>query len=164
MRGNSIIVSANPQGKFLEGTIVGTPKPGTMMQLRNASWTNGRPSYEPYAPGVGDGAPRELIVLLTDELQGKTLSDAYVTGTRGFLYCPIPGEELNVRKADISGTGSATEDLDIGERLLIVDGTGMVSPVAVGIIASPATYPFKSLEAITDQPAETLVHVQVQSY
>lgn len=158
-RGNTIICSANPQGKFLEGTIVGTPKPGTLMQIKAATEpTNGRFSYEPYAPGTGDGTPRQILVLLPDELQGKTIDDAYETGKRGFLYCPILGEELNVRRTDVTGTGSGTEDIAIGELLLIVDGTGHVSPVAVGIVNAGARYPFYSLETMND-PINPLLFV-----
>lgn len=167
MKGSNTIVSANPQGKFLEGTIVGTPKPGTMMQIKAGTEpTNGRHSWEPYGTtsNGGDGAPRQVVVLLEDDKQGKTYDDAYVTGTRGFLYCPIPGEELNVRMDNISGTGSGTEDLSIGERLLIVEGTGHISPVAVGIVASPVSYPFYSLETVTDMPAEQGIHVSVTGY
>lgn len=167
MKGTQVIVSGNPQGKFLEGTIVGTPKPGTLMQIKaSIEPVNGRHSWEPYGTtsNGGDGAPRMVAVLLSDEEQGKTYDDAFVTGTRGRLYVPIPGEELNVRKADISGTGSATEDLNIGERLLIVEGTGKVSPVAVGLIASPVSYPFISLETVNDQPAEMGIHVMFTGY
>ena len=167
MKGTQVIVSANPQGKFLEGTVVGTPKPGTMMQIQAGTEpTNGRHSYVPYGTTTngGDGAPRQVIVLLEDAEQGGTYDTAYVTGKRGRLYCPIPGEELNVRMADISGTGSGTEDIAIGERLLIVEGTGKISPVAVGLIASPVSYPFYSMETVTDMPAEQGIWVSVTGY
>lgn len=167
MKGSTIIVSANPQGKFLEGTIVGTPKPGTMMQIKAGTEpTNGRHSWEPYGTtsNGGDGAPRMLAILLEDAEQGFTYDTAFVTGKRGRLYVPIPGEELNVRRNEISGTGSATEDISIGERFLIVDGTGKISPVAVGLIASPVSYPFYSLETMTDPLAENLLWCQVTGY
>lgn len=163
MKGNEIVLSAFPQGKFIEGIISGTPKPGTLMQLKaSVEPVNGRHTYEAYAPGTGDGTPGEVLVLRNDDLQGFTVTTAYVSGTRGFLYSPTPGEELNVRKADISGTGSATEDLNIGEKLLVVDGTGKVSPVAVGVAyaTGPVAYPFISMETITDQQEETLVWVK----
>ena len=163
MKGSNIVLKSN--GHKVEGIISGTPKPGTLMQIKASTEpVGGRYTYEAYAPAVGDGAPRPLIILDTDFLQGKTESDAYVSGTRGFLQHLAPGDEVNVRKADISGTGSPTEDLNIGERLLVVDGTGMVSPLAVGIIASPVTYPFTCLETLVDQPAETLVHCFVSNY
>lgn len=167
MKGTTIIASANPQGKFLEGTISGTPKPGVVMQIKASTEpTNGRYTYEPIGTtsNGGDGAPRQVIVLLEDAEQGKTFDDAYESGKRCRLYCPIPGEELNLRRNEISGTGSATEDISIGERLLVVEGTGKLSPVAVGIIASPVSYPFYSLETKTDPLVEDLILVSFTGY
>lgn len=160
-KGADIVLNASTMKK-IEGIISGTPKPGTIMQVKAATEpVMGRLTYETYAPGVGDGAPRALYILDIDYTQGKTEADAYVSGTRGFLYALRNGDEVNVRKADISGTGSATEDLAIGDRCLVVDGTGMISKVAVGIIASPVSYPFVVQETLTDQPAESLVHCMV---
>lgn len=158
MKGTEIMLNASSQKK-VEGIIADTSKPGTIMQVKASTEpVGGRLSYVAYAPGVGDGAPRPLYILDTDYLQGKTYDDAYVSGTRGFLYALQPGDEVNVRKADISGTGSASEDLAIGDRCLVVDGTGKISKVAVGIANASAVYPFQVLETLTDQPAETLVH------
>lgn len=164
--GNAIVVTS-PFGRKLEGIISGTPKPGTWMQIKpSVAPIGGRHTWEVAGASgnVGDGSPRFLAILDIDLPQGKTADDAYVSGTRGFLWCPLPGDELNVRKADISGTGSALEDLNIGEKMLIVDGTGLSSPLAVGVIASPVTYPMTTLETVTDQPAESLVHVMVNHY
>lgn len=166
MKGNEIVVNSQ-YGKKIEGIISGTPKPGTLMQIKTAvEPVNGVHTWEAYNPVgggspslQGDGAPALTAVLDIDSLQGKGFDDAYVSGTRGFLWVPLPGDEINVRKADISGTGSATEDLAIGDRLLIVAGTGLVSKVAVGLIASPVAYPFQVMETLVDQPAETLVWV-----
>ncbi len=157
----TIVLEANPHGKFLEGIVSGTPKPGTLMQLKASTEpVQGRPTWEAFNPAAGgDGCPGLVAVLREDDLNGKTVNDAYVTGTRCFLYAPIAGEEINVRKADISGTGTASEDVAIGAKLLIVVGTGMVSAVAVGVIASPVAYPFQALETITDWPAEGLIQV-----
>lgn len=161
MKGNDIILNASTLKK-VEGIISGTPKPGTMMQVKAATVAiGGRLTYEIYAPAAGDGAPRELLILDIDYLQGKTVSDAYVSGTRGFLYALRTGDEVNVRKADISGTGSATEDVAVGDRFLIVDGTGMISKVAVGVVNAGAVYPFTAQETFVDQQAETLVHCVV---
>ena len=57
-----------------------------------------------------------------------------------------------------------TEDLAIGDRLLVVQGTGLISKVAVGLIASPVSYPWQALETLVDQPAETLIHCLRTSY
>lgn len=159
MKGNEIIVSAEPKGTFLEGLISGALKPGVVMEIKTSTEpVNGRFTWEAWSPGNGDGEPSLIAVLLPDHYRGLTYADAYTSGDRCFLYCPLPGEELNLRKADISGTGSGTEDLSIGEKLLVVDGTGYISPVAVGVAHAKAVYPFFSLETVTDQAAETLVH------
>lgn len=167
MIGNDIVVTS-PFGQKIEGIITDTSKPGTVMQIVGGTapvgGLNGRLSYKAFAPGVGDGAPRQLLILDVDHLQGGTYDTAYVNGTRCFLWAPLPGDVVNVRKADISGTGSATEDLAIGDRCLIVDGTGKISKVAVGLAASPIVYPFVSMETLVDQPAEMLVGCQVSGY
>lgn len=164
-KGNKIHVAGFAKERKIEGIIGDTSKPGTIMQIKGSTAeVAGRLTYIAYAPAVGDGAPRLLFILDVDMQQGKTVDDAYVSGTRGCLLPIIPADEYNVRKADISGTSSATEDLVVGQRLLVVDGTGKISPVAVGVIASPVAYPFVALEALTDQPAETLVYCQATGY
>lgn len=161
-KGNRILVAGN--ARRIEGYINGTPKPGVMMQVHTTAPVGGRNYFTTYAPAAGDGAPRAPLILDIDGVQGKTADDAYVSGKRGFLWALVAGDEVNVRKADITGTGSATEDVTVGMRLLVVDGTGMISTVAVGIIASPVSYPFVALEAITDQPAEMLVYCMCTGY
>lgn len=166
MMGTKIVVTS-PNGRSLEGIISGTPKPGVWMQIKpSVAPINGRFTWEPAGTSgnVGDGSPRLLALLDIDAYQGKTYDDAYVSGTRCFLWCPLPGDEVNVRKADISGTGSTLEDLNIGEKMLIVDGTGFSSPSAVGLVASPVVYPMTTLETVTDQPAEQLVHVMINHF
>ena len=165
MKGNAIVLTS-PYGQKKEGVIDGTPKPGTCMQIKTATAVDsgGRHTFTTYSPVTGgspsltgDGAPSLILLLQEDNSQGFSFDTAYVSGKRGSCWAPLPGDEVNVRKADISGTGSATEDLAIGDRLLIVGGTGMISKVAVGIIASPVSYPFQAMESLVDQPAETLV-------
>ena len=159
--GNCIVVSAPATGRFLEGTVVGTPKPCTCMNIvRSTASVNGRFSWEPYgttaASGVqgiaADGNRALIIVLREDELQGKTYNDAYVTATRGFLYCPIPGDELNMIVENQTGT---TDDFVIGDKLIVDDGTGKLLISA----STPECEPFYCLEAITDPTADTLTHV-----
>jgi hypothetical protein len=132
----------------------GTPKPGTIMQIKAATVPDGggRHTYTAWNPG-GDGAINggPVVILLQDRYRGKTWEDAYTAGTRCFLYHCVLGEEYNVRRTAITGTGSPTEDISIGEDLLIVSGTGFVSPVVVGVAAqTPLKYHFRSLEAIAD--------------
>lgn len=164
MKGNEILLSfTGGEGRQrIEGVISGTPKPGTIMELVPATAPiGGRFTYRVWQPGTGDGTPGAMYILDTDPDQGKLFSDAYVSGTRGFLHQLLPGDEVNVRKADISGTGSATEDVAIGDKFYVVDGTGMISKVAVGVLNAVAVQKFQSQEAFVDQAAETLVWCRV---
>lgn len=145
--GAEILLTINPKGRFREGTIVGTPKPGTVMQIKaDTAPVGGRFSYVPYNTG-GDGRPPvgSIWVLLPDQLQGFSALTAYVTGTRGFLYSPIPGDELNMLLEGQAGTGSANE-FDIGDRLMVDDVSGLL------VLQTDATKPapFICNEEITE--------------
>src|SRR5258708_5368515 len=97
MKGSTILLSANPKGTFIEGTMADTSKPGTCVQVKAATaYTNGRPSFVAAAPGT-DGKPVMHAILMEDWLQGIGTGTAYVSGTRAMAYVPIAGEELNVR-------------------------------------------------------------------
>jgi hypothetical protein len=63
--------------------------------------------------------------LLPDQLQGKGATDAYVLGTRCFLYCPISGEEMNLVLGEIAGTGNT---FAIGDRFIIDAENGILVP------------------------------------
>ena len=157
MKGNQIIVSAEPRGVFIEGIIGDTSKPGTIMSLQTTAFVAGRDTWKAYNPGTGDATAGLVAVLIEDFEQGKTWDDAFVSGTRCKMYVPLPGEEVNLRKADITGTGSPTEALTIGQKLLVVDGTGKISPVAVGVLTTgPNFYPFIASEAISNTTAPQL--------
>lgn len=154
-RGRTILITAHPQGRFLEGTILGTPKPGVVMSIETPFYEGGWHRWEPFA---GSSGHRGLIaVLLEDKLQGKTVDDAYVTGTRGFLYCPIPGEELNMLIADVEGTGDTHLVL---EQLMVQTATGKLIAQS-----SPEAEPFILLQAIaTAQTADTLYPCMFTGY
>jgi hypothetical protein len=160
---------------FREVVISGTPKPGTMMQFKVGTALDGgnRETWEVYNPGA-DGSPQVLAILTEEGPHGNLGRDydtAFASGDRGMLYFPEPGDELNVRRSEITGTGSPSEDISVGEKLLIVSGTGFVSPVAIGVAASPTYKPFRAMEAISDPgmtpggvtvaTAHALVHVTV---
>lgn len=122
MIGAEIILSANPQGKFLEGIISGTPKPGTCMEVKvTTTRSSGRLTYQAWSKATG--AYGMVAVLLADQLQGGTADLAYVSGSRGFLYCPIGGEELNMRVGNAGGTA---EDANIGDLFAITTTTGLL--------------------------------------
>jgi hypothetical protein len=150
MRGTMIVVSNNPRGRFIEGIIDGTPKPGVCMQIKAATEpVNGRFTWEVFNQS-GDGVRGLVAVLLEDDNQGKGYDDAYVSGTRGRMYCPVAGEELNMRILDIAGTG---DDFAIGDRLMINDGDGKLVDNSSG-----ESVPFVGLETVTDPTADHLMH------
>lgn len=167
MKGSRIILTS-PYGQRKEGTVSGTPKPGVMGQVaRSGSILGGRPTYEIYSPVSGnpalggDGAPSPVLLFDIDDLQGFNYDTAYVTAKRCVLWACNVGDEVNVRKADVTGTSSASEAVTVGDKFLVVQGTGKISTVAVGLIASPVHYPFQALETIASIPAEILVHCMV---
>lgn len=158
-RGNEIIVSSEPRGRFTECFVSGTPKPGTVMELKQSvAMKSGRWTYEPAGTTANSGVTRgmaadgnrlPIAVLLPDHLQGKTASDAYADGDRGFLYFPVAGEELNMLIENQSGTA---DDFVIGDKLIVDDGTGKLLISA----STPESEPFVCLENITDPTADTL--------
>ena len=158
MKGNSIIVTATPRGVQHEGYIEGTPKPGTLMQIKAgvAMDGTGRFTWEPYNQAA-DGDRLLVAVLLEDSFQGKLATEAYATGDRARFYCPLPGEELNVLKGDVGGT---TDDFAVGDKLMIDDGTGKV----VLTTGTPESEPFVCLEAVVDPTADVLVWVMFGGY
>lgn len=144
-KGNEIIVSAEPMGRFIEGIVSGTPKPGTCMQIKAATAAdgNGRFTWEVYNTSA-DGEQRLVAVLLPDVLRGKTATDAYASGDRCFLYCPVAGEELNMLVTDVD-TGTA-DTFAIGDLLMIDDGTGKL----VDTTGTPEMESFICLETNPD--------------
>ena len=156
-KGNKIIVSPVPKGVFKEGIVSGTPLPGTVMQISAATEPiEGRYTWEVYDAGA-DGDQRIIAVLLEDELQGKTATDAYVTGTYCRLYIPCAGEELNMIRQDVTGTG---DDVAIGDLFIVDDGTGEL----IATTGSPESEPFVALETLTDPTTEALIHVMFTGY
>jgi hypothetical protein len=147
-KGNTIVASAHPQGVFLEGVISGTPKPGTVMEVKPATpLTNGRETYQ--AVSRASGAIGAIFVLLEDDLQGKLPTDAYVTGTRGRLYAPIAGEELNMLVGDVSGSG---DTIAIGDLYGVTTVTGKLIKNS-----SFASAPFMAIESSVALTADTLI-------
>jgi len=156
-KGSKIIITSEPKGVFMEGIVSGTPSPGTVMQIKAATEpVLGKFTWE-VANTDADGNQRLVAVLLEDALQGKLATDAYTTGTRCFLYCPIPGEELNMLLANIAGTA---DDHAIGELLIVDDGTGLL----IATTGSPESEPFVCLETVTDPTADTLARCMFTGY
>lgn len=156
-QGNNIVVTGEPRGRFLECTVSGTPKPGTaMLPVAATAAVSGRFTWAVYTPGT-DGEQRMVAVLLSDRLQGKLATDAYVTGTRGFLYIPLPGDELNMLKGDVAGTA---DDFAIADPLMLDTGTGKV----IATTGSPESEAFMCMETVTDPTADVLVFCMFTGY
>src|SRR5260370_15232920 len=103
MLGNTIRLTTEPHGTFMEGIIDTASLPGTLMEIvPNSAFLNARPHYRPRSQVAG--AAGQIWVLLDDPMQGFLPGTAYVIGTRGFLYSPPSGEEINVLVADGHGT------------------------------------------------------------
>lgn len=156
---NTIVLSHNPKGRFKTGIISGTPKPGTVMQLSAAvEPVGGNHTWVVYNRDADANRPvGGFAVLLEDENQGRTVADAYVTGTLGRLYWPIPGDELLMLVANIAGTGDA---FAIGDLLIVDDTTGKL----VATTGTPETEPFTVMETMAALTADTLVHCMYTGY
>jgi hypothetical protein len=149
-KGNEIIVSSDPRGVFMEGIIGDTSKPGTLMQIQAGTAPKaGRFTW--IAASIGtDGKASLIAVLLPDSLQGKLATDAYVSGTRCFLYCPEGGEDLNVLVGEGAGTSNT---FAIGDRFTLDSDVGILIPAA----GTEASQPFICLETFTQVTSPQLV-------
>ncbi len=147
-RGAKIVISAQQNGKFQEGYIEGTPKPGVCLEVKTFFYQEGKHLYRVFQPGA-DGDRRPVIVLLEDDLQGKTIDDAYATLTRCFVYYPQMGDELNMLFQNQSGT---TDDHAAGEVLMIDNSTGLL----IATTGTPESEPFINMVAVTDPAADFL--------
>lgn len=156
-KGNEIIVSANPRGVFMEGTLEGALKPGVLVEIKATALDgSGRPTFRAYQPGT-DGVRKIPIVLLPDVNQGKLATDAYADGDHCFCYVPVAGEELNMLLQDVSGTGDAHA---VGETLIADSGTGKL----IATTGTPESEPFQLLEAVAAPTADTLAHCIYTGY
>ena len=168
-KGNNVIVSDHPAGNKTEGILTTglTVTSGIVVNMLSTAPLNGRFYWEPYGEtgassnnGVtADGDQRVIAILLFDALQGTIRTTTIATGTRIFLYFPLPGDELNMIFMNVSGTGAA-QDIVIGDQLIVDNGTGKLL-VAAG---SDESEPFIPLEAETDVTADTWIHTMFTGY
>jgi hypothetical protein len=150
-KGNEIIVSSAPEGIFLEGVIADTSKPGNLMMVKAAtSFLGGRPTFV-LMTVAADGTPSLIAVLLEDSFQGKLITDAYVSGTRCRLYCPLAGEEMNVLVGEGAGTSNT---FAIGDYFMYDQTDNILVPTA----GSPASRPFQCLETVTQVASPNLTY------
>lgn len=135
----TILVQANPRGVIESCIVSGTPKPGTCMTIKAATEpVGGIFTFEAYDRDA-DGNRAEVAVLLEDETQGKLITDAYVSGTYGRVYYPLPGDKLQMLLKNIAGTG---DSFAIGDLLIIDDGTGKL----IATTGSPEMESFRCRE------------------
>lgn len=149
-RGQKIIISSQPQGKFMDVIVNGALKPGTVVEIQTGFYRGNRHRVRAYQPGT-DGERRLIMVLLEKENSGGNITDAYADGEWAKAYCPIPGEELNMLVKDVSGTGTFDEFAD-GELAIVDTGTGKL----IRTTGSPESEPFVSLDALADVSEDTL--------
>ena len=158
MKNDTILLEGFPKGKFLTGIIGAALLPGIKMQISaGVAPVGGRHTWVAYNP-TADGDPRLTAILLEDDQQGFALNAAYVSGTWGRMYAPLPGEELNVLLKGQAGTASANA-FTIGERLYPIHGTGKYQ-----VQSTSANWAdFVSLEHLDETPdVDTLCWVMNQ--
>lgn len=148
-----IVVTAAPAGRFLEGTIVGTAKPGQVMEPVPGSVMDarGRHSWRVYQPGT-DGEKALVAVLREAQLLGKTKNDAYADGDAIWLYCPIPGDDVQILMKNEAGT-STVDTARVGGYITLDSGTGKGVPAA----GTEAMIPFQAQEDLSGIAADTHV-------
>ena len=146
-----IIITSDPQGRVLEGYVYGTPKPGTLMQIRAAASISGdkKLTFEVYTPGT-NGEQRPVMVLLNEWLLGQDVDTAFVSGAPCRVYCPEVGDIIQVLFGNAVGTG---DDIAVGDLLIPVSGSGKVIKTA----STPEMEPFQALEDIVDPTADQLL-------
>lgn len=144
-KGSNIVVKPRHDGRA-EGIVSGTPKPGTLMQIKAATEPqNGVFTWTAYNRDADGNRPQgPLAVLDIDLYQGKVATDAYTDGSRCQLWLPIPGEEFNLL-VSAAGTGAADAQA-IGDLYIADDGTGYL----VATTGSPESESFACLETVTD--------------
>lgn len=157
---NTIVVSSPAMGVFIEGPISlsGTAKPGQMVQYKAGGTEQGNREqlelYNQSADGVRASGP---IILMENALLGKTVDATYADGDWAFAYIPQVGEEIQVLAANLTGTGSGTDDaFAIGDKVMPDDGTGKF----VKVSGTVETAPFTVKETVAALTADTLILVQ----
>ncbi len=154
-RGNCIIVSANPKGKFTEGKVAAgqTFYPGMIVQPDfTVALSSGRHTFKIYDRAADGDQPQGAFWVVTGRLEqslGLPVSTAIAAGSHTEFYSPFAGEELNLLLLNIAGTG---DDHAAGEILMVDDGTGKL----IATTGSPETEVAVLKETVTDPTADTL--------
>lgn len=147
--GRSIVVGVEAKGVRKEGIANGAINPGECLQVDAAvEPVGGRHTLEAVV-GAVDGERSLVMVADIDFLQGRTNANAYADGERVFAYCPLPGDELNVR------VQASVGNLAIGDKLIIDSATGEL----IATTGTPEMEPFIVLETSATSGSARLVHV-----
>lgn len=155
-RYGTVIVSGG-RGVKRECIVSGTPKPGTCMTVKAATEpVNGVFTYEVFNMGA-DGVRAAVAVLLEDELQGYGLGQAYVTGKRGMLYFPEPGDLLQMLVKNITGTADA---FAIGDVMIIDEDGGLL----IDTTGTPESEPFRIMETQAAITEDTYILCEYQGH
>lgn len=103
----TIVLKGKAKGHHEEGLISTTGVPGMHVTLQS----NGQYAKSPETSA--ELVKRGIFILKEDDLQGKTINDAYAIGDLVFLYKPISGDHLNLLVK--SGQNIAVGDLIVAE-------------------------------------------------
>jgi hypothetical protein len=150
MRGSVINLTATREGRGkIEGVIDDTSKPGTFMEVVPApsSTPGGRQHYRARSQTAGAKGP--LWLLDFDGDQGKTVTDAYVNGTRCFIIEVLRGDEVNCLLGDVVGTA---------DKVTLGDSFGINNNGKLIANSSYTSVPFQALESLPALTADTLVY------
>jgi hypothetical protein len=151
MRGNVVIVTSNPRGKFDEGYVKAgqTHYPGMIVEKDpTVAVKNGRHTFRIYAPGTDGEQPLGAYYVVRENPLGD-MTTPFAAGEWAFYYAPYPAEELNLLIANLAGTA---DDHALGEKLMVDTGTGKL----IATTGTPESEVAELLEAITDPTADTL--------
>jgi hypothetical protein len=86
----TIVLKGKAKGHHEEGILGTVATPGMHVTLQ----ANGQYNISPEA--TAELVKRGIFIVKEDELQGKTITDAYAVGDLGFFYKPVPGDHLNL--------------------------------------------------------------------
>jgi len=149
MKGRSILVDGQPLGKRFWGPISGTPLPGLIMMVTAATEpVVGDFQYQEASVGA-DGKKAVPYVLVEDRPQGRTVDDAYVSGTMGDIYVLLPGDDFNGRLGEGAGTSNTGA---IGDPYMLDSDSGTLIPWTTGEVFAIL------METITTVAASTLCY------
>jgi len=160
MKGTRILITSKPRGVFEDVYVQGTPKPGTVMEVKpSVEAVGGVFRYQAYGVQAADGGQyvaadgdrKAIAVLLERDQDGSIYSDAYVDGDLGRVYFPAMGEHLNMILEDVSGT---SDTFIIGEELMVDNGTGKL----ITADSDAQAHPFTLMETVA--AAQTADHVR----